>query len=268
MTKSAPTRPTLIAGNWKMNHGPPETRAFLQDLRLPELPPRIQLLLFPPALSLAAARSELERGPADSAPVSLGVQNIHWEPAGALTGELSAEMARSAGASHTLVGHSERRQLFGESDEDTARKVAAAYRADLTPVLCVGETLEERRKGNLAKVLHRQLDAVVGPEGLRAEIAARPFVLAYEPVWAIGTGETATPDDAAEAHGLLRAHLGERLGQPTAHAIPILYGGSVKPGNARELLAAPEVDGVLVGGASLEAGSFARIAAASVSPQG
>jgi len=267
MTRSAPARPILIAGNWKMNHGPAETRAFFQALRVPELPSRVQLLLFPPALSLAAARSEVEQGPAGSPPISLGVQNVHWEPAGALTGELSAEMARSAGASHALVGHSERRQLFGESDEDTARKVAATYRAGITPVLCVGETLEERRKGSLAKVLHRQLDAVIGPEGLRAEVATGPFVLAYEPVWAIGTGETATPDDAEEAHGLLRAHLGERLGRATGNGIPILYGGSVKPGNARELLGAPEVDGVLVGGASLEAESFAQIAAASVSTQ-
>jgi triosephosphate isomerase (TIM) len=268
MTKSEVTRPILIAGNWKMNHGPAETRAFFRNLRVPGLPPRVQLLLFPPALSLAAARSELEDGTADSPHVFLGVQNLHWEPAGALTGELSAEMARSAGASHALVGHSERRQLFGESNEETARKVEAAYRGGLTPVLCVGETLEERKKGSLAEVLHRQLDAVLGPEGLRTRIAAGPFVLAYEPVWAIGTGETATPDDAAQAHGLLRAHLRERLGEPASHAIPILYGGSVKPGNARELLAASEVDGVLVGGASLEAESFAGIAAASISTQG
>jgi triosephosphate isomerase (TIM) len=268
MTRNAPARPILIAGNWKMNHGPAETRAFLQDLRVPELPPRVQLLLFPPALSLAAARSEMEQRRAGSPPISLGVQNVHWEPAGALTGELSAEMARSAGASHALVGHSERRHIFGETDEDAARKVEAAYRAGLTPVLCVGETLEERQKGSLAQVLHRQLDAVVGPEGLRAKIATGPFVLAYEPVWAIGTGETATPDDAAEAHGILRTHLGERLGEPAGRGIPILYGGSVQPGNARELLAAPEVDGVLVGGASLEAESFAGIAAASISTQG
>jgi triosephosphate isomerase (TIM) len=266
-------RPILIAGNWKMNLGPGETRAFLRAFRPPPLPEGVELLVFPPALSLAAALEEREairaREGSEGAfpPLHLGVQNLHWETHGAFTGELAPEMARDAGASHTLVGHSERRQLFGESDEETARKVAAAYRAGLTPILCLGETLEERRRGRLKEVLHRQLEAVLAPPSLRDEVRTGPFVLAYEPVWAIGTGETATPADAAEAHGLLRRHLGERLGDRAAGTVPILYGGSVKPENAAELLAVPDVDGVLVGGASLDPDSFARIAGAT-SPGG
>lgn len=259
MTERAENRLLVIAGNWKMNHGPSETRAFFQALRVPGLPPEVRLLLFPPAISLSAARSAVDQAAPGSVHISLGVQNLHWEPAGAFTGELSAEMARSAGVSHALVGHSERRQLFGESDEDTARKVSAAYRAGLTPVLCVGETLDERRKGLLAEVLHRQLDAVLGPTELRKKVASSSFVLAYEPVWAIGSGESADVEDAAEAHGLLRRHLVERLGRPAGVGIPILYGGSVSPANAGDLLAASEVNGVLVGGASLDAESFAGI---------
>jgi triosephosphate isomerase (TIM) len=268
MADSGRDRSIVIAGNWKMNHGPPDTRAFFQGLQVPELPARVQLLVFPPALSLAAAQEALEGRGADLPPVLLGVQHLHWEAAGALTGELSAEMARAAGATHALVGHSERRQLFGETDEETALKVEAAYRGALTPVLCVGETLEERRKGRLEEVLHRQLDAVLGPEALRAQVATGPFLLAYEPVWAIGTGETATPEDASAAHSSLRAHLDERIGPGAAARVPILYGGSVKPENAAELLAAAEVDGVLVGGASLQPESFAGIAAAAVSAAG
>jgi triosephosphate isomerase len=213
------------------------------------------LIIFPPSLSLPAA---LRARPADLE-IALGVQNIHWEDSGAFTGEISAAMAVDAGATHVLVGHSERRHLFGETDDEVARKVGAAFTAGLIPVVCVGETLSERKSGHLREVILRQLDAVLPV--LREE-EPKPFYLAYEPVWAIGTGETATPQDASEAHGLLRERLEGALGPDRGGETPILYGGSVKPGNASDLLGAPDVDGVLVGGASLDPASFSAIAAA------
>jgi triosephosphate isomerase len=233
----------VVAGNWKMNLGPEETRAYLSRFRPASAPGRPVVLIFPPSVSLAAA---VGSGPSG---IHFGVQNIHWEDSGAF----SAPIARAAGATHTLVGHSERRQLFAETDADVARKASAALRHALTPVVCVGETLAERRAGRVDEVILRQLDAALGGLG-----AGGDFLIAYEPVWAIGTGENATPQDAGEAHGTLRRRLVERLG-PRGRDIPILYGGSVKPDNAAALMAAPDVDGVLVGGASLDPGSFARI---------
>lgn len=241
----------IIAGNWKMHLGPAATRAFFEALRLDEIHDRQELVIFPSVVSLttaAAARPERVR---------LGVQNIHWEREGAFTGEVSASMARDAGAQFALIGHSERRHVFGETDEQVALKTGAAVRGGLVPVVCVGETLEERRAGRVEEVILRQLDAVL------PELApAGRVLIAYEPVWAIGTGETATPRDASEAHGTLRRRLVAGLGTDRALDVPLLYGGSVKPGNAGELLAADEVDGVLVGGASLDPASFAEIAAA------
>ncbi len=252
----------VIAGNWKMHLGPDGTRAYMEAFQPPTPGGGGRLLLFPPALSLSTARAVRDARP-ELAAVELGVQNLHPAPSGAFTGEISAEMAREAGATLALVGHSERRHLFGETDGETREKVEAALRAGLAPVLCVGETLEERRGGALEKVLDRQLDAVLSSPALREAVdEGGDVLLAYEPVWAIGTGETATPDDASEAHTFLRARLTEHLGGDGALRIPILYGGSVKPDNAGELLAAPEVDGVLVGGASLDPTSFAAIAAA------
>jgi triosephosphate isomerase (TIM) len=245
--------PPVIAGNWKMFKGPDAARSFCREFaQVAPAGPRT-VILFPPAISLTVVRAALsEHG------VHVGVQNLHWESQGAFTGETSPTMAREAGAEFALVGHSERRHVFGETDDETARKVAAARNAGLVPVLCVGETIEERRAGRLEDVILRQLDA-----GLRdlgdADLAH--LLIAYEPVWAIGTGETATPDDAAQAHGLLRARLQERVGDRAA-TLPILYGGSVKPDNATALLAADDVDGVLVGGASLDPRDFAKIAAA------
>jgi triosephosphate isomerase len=246
----------VIAGNWKMNLGPEETRSFFQGFQ-PSFTPGQgpELLIFPPALSLVAA---LESRPEEPR-VGLGVQNVHWEDSGAFTGELSVSMARGAGATHALVGHSERRHLFGETDEEVARKVAAVLEGGLTPVVCVGETLEERRAGRLEEVILNQLEAFLLV--MQAHPGAR-VLLAYEPVWAIGTGETATPRDASEAHGILRSRLASALGPDRARGIPILYGGSVKPANAAELLSAPDVDGVLVGGASLDPVSFQGIAEA------
>jgi triosephosphate isomerase len=172
-------------------------------------------------------------------------------------------MAREAGATHALVGHSERRHLFGETDEEVGKKVAAVLEGGMTPVVCVGETLEERKAGRLEGIILHQLEAFLLV--VQAHPGAR-VLLAYEPVWAIGTGETATPGDASEAHGILRKRLSSALGGERARGIPILYGGSVKPSNAAELLAAPEVDGVLVGGASLDPASFQAIAEAAPAP--
>jgi triosephosphate isomerase len=241
----------VIAGNWKMHHGPSQARTFFDSLSLEGVGSEHELLVFPSALAVAAAVSTAPER------VGVGVQNIHARDEGAFTGETSAPMALDAGATHVLVGHSERRHVFGETDADTAAKVSAVRRHGLIPVLCVGETLEERRAGRVEEVVLRQLEAALGPltdgEGR--------FLVAYEPVWAIGTGETATPDDASAAHGTIRGRLAGVPGLQ-ADGVPILYGGSVKPGNAAELLAAQNVDGVLVGGASLDPYSFAAIARA------
>jgi triosephosphate isomerase (TIM) len=250
-----PIRPPFLAGNWKMHHGPTPAEAFCRSFA--ELhPPRADgtVALFPPAISLTTVRLALAR----RADILLGVQNIHFEPHGAFTGETSAAMARDAGARLALVGHSERRHIFGESDELVGRKAAAAMAAELVPVICIGETLEERRAERLEEVLARQLDAALEPLDDRA---TEPLAIAYEPVWAIGTGVNATPDDAAAAHAFVRHRLADRFGEARAASIPILYGGSVKPDNAAVLLAAGDVDGLLVGGASLEPRAFARIAA-------
>lgn len=245
----------VVAGNWKMHKGPSQTREFFArfvDLSEPRTDRTV--LFFPPAISLAAAVDALR----DRPDLLLGVQNIHWETQGAFTGEIAPGMARDAGARFALVGHSERRHLFGETNEEVGRKVAAAFEAGLTPVVCVGETLEEREAGRLEEVILGQLDAAIA--GLAPEHVAQ-MILAYEPVWAIGTGVNATPDDAAGAHGRLRRRLAERIGEDRAADVPILYGGSVKPNNAGALLAAADVDGLLVGGASLDPDSFAAIVA-------
>lgn len=245
-------RTPVIAGNWKMFKSPDQAAQFF-DAFLAQYAPREDrsVIFFPPAVSLSAAVMAAR----ERADIALGVQNIHWEKEGAFTGETSAPMARAAGAAFALVGHSERRHVFGETDEHVARKVAAAFAAGLTPVICVGEKLEERQAGDLEAVLSRQLDAA-----LAVVPAGAAFLLAYEPVWAIGTGVNATPADASAAHGFLRRRMADRIGD-AAGGVPVLYGGSVKAENAAELLAAPDVDGLLVGGASLDPHSFARIAA-------
>jgi triosephosphate isomerase (TIM) len=240
----------VIAGNWKMHQGPGGTREFFTRFQR-VAPERGTILIFPPAVSLPAAAESASGGP-----VRLGIQNLHWEEAGAFTGETSVSMAREVGAEFALIGHSERRHVFGETDEEVGLKVRSAIAGGLVPVVCVGETLEERSAGRLQEVILRQLDAALDGVGS----SSSELLVAYEPVWAIGTGETATPDDAAAAHGMIRSRLQERLGAARAADIPILYGGSVKPANASELLAAPDVDGVLVGGASLDPDSLAAIA--------
>jgi triosephosphate isomerase (TIM) len=247
-----PLATPILAGNWKMHLGPEAAREFFTDFldAYPQTAGRT-VAFFPPALSLAAAREAL----AGRDDVLLGVQNIHWEASGAFTGEISAPIAAEAGARLALVGHSERRHVFGETPGETGRKVRAALDAGLVPVLCVGETLEQREEGAAERVVEEQLTAGLAEAG--ADAAA--LLVAYEPVWAIGTGRTASPADAAEMHGRIRSWLARRFGDPAGRAIPILYGGSVKPDNAASLLAASDVDGVLVGGASLDPPGFARI---------
>ena len=243
-------RQLIFAANWKMNHGPADARAFAEKfLSLTSPVESRSLWLFPPAVSLSTLCAAME-GRAD---IKIGAQNVHWEAKGAFTGELSIPMVMEAGARLVLVGHSERRQLFGETDEQVARKTRAALKAGLTPLVCVGETLTERDSGRTEQVVVRQVGAVV--EAVQPGDWSR-VVLAYEPVWAIGTGKNATPDDAAQVHELIRMEL-DRGG--VIMRVPILYGGSVNAGNVALLLTRPQIDGVLVGGASLEAEKWAEL---------
>jgi len=239
----------ILAANWKMHIGPAQARTFLRRfLELVAVRPARRFVFFPPAVSVEAVADLLR----DREDAVAGVQDVYWEPAGAFTGAISALLAREAGAQAALVGHSERRHVFGESDDATRRKVRAALEQGLEPFLCVGELLAEREAGETNAVVTRQLLAAV--EGLDAAQISR-LVVAYEPVWAIGTGRTATPDDAAEVHGWIHSTL-EGLGAPD---VPVLYGGSVKPQNAAALVAAPGVEGLLVGGASLDPESWAAV---------
>jgi triosephosphate isomerase len=243
----------ILAANWKMNNGPTAARAFM-DAFLAGYPPRADrtVIIFPPSVSLTTVSSAL----AGRNDVLAGVQNIHWADKGAFTGEISGPMANDAGARVALVGHSERRHVFGETDAQCAKKCVAAARARLTFMLCVGETITQREAGETEKVVTHQLR-----EGLSqmSNLISADFLLAYEPVWAIGTGLTASAGDASAIHTLLRSELRQMIGT-RADEIPILYGGSVNPENATGLLAAPEVDGLLVGGASVEASSWLTIA--------
>jgi triosephosphate isomerase len=245
-------RKPVFAANWKMNHGPSDAKAFLRTF-LAHYTRRADrtVAFFPPAVTLPAVVDALR----ERADIVVGIQNIHWEDKGAFTGETAATLARDAGARVALVGHSERRHIFGETDEQTGRKCAAAVRAGLIPLLCVGETLAERERGEAEIVVLRQLE-----EGLRHLDPAHAgnAVIAYEPVWAIGTGRNATPDDAGSMHAVVRRKLRELVGDRGA-GVPILYGGSVNRGNVAALLAAQDVDGVLVGGASLDAEGWSTI---------
>lgn len=242
----------VLAANWKMNHGPTQARAFVAAFTARWTPHADRtLIFFPSALSVTSVVHAL----GNRTDLGVGVQNIWTEDKGAFTGESSAPMAKDAGARYALVGHSERRHVFGETDQQTALKCAAAARAGLTPILCVGELLAEREAGRTLDVVKRQL--ATGLASLDDNRVAA-MAIAYEPVWAIGTGKTATPEDAAEVHTEIRRLLEARLGDG-ADDVPILYGGSVNAGNAKSLLAAPGVDGLLVGGASLEVDSWLAI---------
>lgn len=247
---SPPARRLLFCANWKMQIGPGEAREFARRFRAVFTPSSDrETWFFPPAVSLEAAVSSFH-GLSGS---RVGAQDVYWEPKGAFTGATSVPLAMAAGATAALVGHSERRHVFGETDEETGRKVRALLAADLAPVLCVGEKLEEREQGSTQAVVSRQLGA--GTDGLTPESLDR-LVVAYEPVWAIGTGRNTTPEDAAAVHAGIRAALRSR----GASTIRILYGGSVNQANVAALLAQPELDGVLVGGASLDPEGWARIA--------
>ncbi|HKG10930.1 MAG TPA: triose-phosphate isomerase [Gaiellaceae bacterium] len=228
----------LIAANWKMFKGPRETVDFLGRFRAPD---GIDVAICPPFASLQAAAD---------AGATVYAQNVHWEPEGAYTGEVSAAMLRELGVAGAVVGHSERRQLFGETDEGVARRARAAIEAGLGVIACVGETIEQRESGDMELILKIQVEALAFAVG-----AHERLVVAYEPVWAIGTGRTATPEQAAAAHAFIKGLLD----------VPVLYGGSVKPDNAEELLGQSDVDGALVGGASLEVESFTAICQAAAS---
>ena len=241
-----------MAGNWKMHQTPAETSAFFEEFRpLVAQSKHCEIVVCPPFTNLAAA-VEGARG----AHISVGAQNIGWAKEGAFTGEISGAMIRATGGTHVIVGHSERRQYFCESDETVLLRTRAALESGLTPIVCVGERFEEREAGLTEEVLARQCR--YGILGLTPEQFAL-IVIAYEPVWAIGTGRTATPEIAADAHRTLRSEVRARYGKQAGDAVRILYGGSVKPDNVRSLMAQPEIDGALVGGASLSPVSFASI---------
>ena len=224
----------LIAGNWKMYKGPAETAEFCLGLRAQELD-GVEVVVCPPFVSLAVAVQLLA-----GTEIAVAAQNVHWEDEGAYTGEVSASMLREVGVYGAIIGHSERRQYFGDTDETVGKRVHAALQAGLFVIACIGETEEERERSETEDVLRRQLSVLEPDDNL---------VLAYEPVWAIGTGKTATPEMAQEAHALIKS----------LHATRVLYGGSVKPENAAELLGQPDVDGALVGGASLDPASFSSL---------
>ncbi len=242
----------LVAGNWKMHTGIEGARALARDV-VDSVgdPGEVTVVVCPPFVSLSAVASEIA-----GAPVDLGAQNMHAQDAGAFTGEVSAPMLTSAGCRYVILGHSERRQYFGETDEGVCEKIAQAHAHGLAPIMCVGETLAERKAGKAEEVVGRQL-----ARGLRGAAPGSPdqLVIAYEPVWAIGTGETATPDQAQEMHAFIRGRLCEQFGEGIGRALHILYGGSVKPGNAAEIFGQADVDGGLIGGASLKAADFAAI---------
>jgi len=248
-------RTPLVAGNWKMYKTPAEAvvlaGAVLKELSAPD---GLEVVVCPPFTALAAVRQVIA-----GSKIGLGAQNLHWAKEGAYTGEVSAEMLLDAGCRYVIVGHSERRQYFGETDENVNRKSLAAMASGLTPIICVGETLSEREAGRAHGVVEAQVKG-----GLSRFVPAqvRALTLAYEPVWAIGTGKTATPGQAEEMHAHVRMTIAGLFGADIAQGVRILYGGSVKPENAKELLRRTEIDGALVGGASLQADSFASIARA------
>ena len=246
-------RARLIAANWKMHKSISEAVAFAHELRsaLPTLPASCDVVLVPSFFGVRPVVEALA-----GARAWVGAQDLHWETNGAFTGEVSAAMVKDAGAKFVLVGHSERRHGLGETDAVVARKLAAALGAGLNPILCVGETLGEREGGVQEQVVERQLAVAFGD---RSAEDARTTVIAYEPVWAIGTGRTAKTPDAVTMHRTIRAWIEKRFGTPTAQALRIQYGGSVNLANAADLLESDEIDGLLVGGASLEVASFLGI---------
>ena len=246
-------RKPIIAANWKMHKGPAEAAEFIEEFEnLIGGSSAVDIVLSPTFVSLPSAKEAL----ANSETTQLAAQNCHFEEKGAFTGEISIGMLQEIGVDYVIIGHSERRTLFGEDDAMINAKAKALHAADVKAIICIGETLEERDGGQIEAVLRRQLE-----EGLKDLSTDKmpETVIAYEPVWAIGTGRTASPEQAQEAHAFTRKVLGELFGEDIAAKIRIQYGGSVKPANTAELMSQPDVDGALVGGASLEPGSFSEI---------
>lgn len=245
-------RKPVMAGNWKMYKSPQEARQFLEKLApLVAASQHAEVVICAPFVDLAAAVHASQQ-----TNIEIGGQDVYWLAEGAYTGEISAPMLKAVGCRWVIIGHSERRQMFQETDETVFKKIGAAISADLTPIVCVGESLEERESGRTDAVLERQFSH--GLSRLTLEQFGR-LTIAYEPVWAIGTGKTATPQMAADAHRFLRERVRAAFGPEAASACRILYGGSVKPDNVKALMAQPDIDGALVGGASLDANSFASI---------
>jgi triosephosphate isomerase len=246
-------RRMVIAGNWKMHKTIAEALGLVEELkeRLAGVSSKADVVVAPPFTALASVVRALE-----GAPVRVAAQNCYWEQSGAFTGEISPPMLKELGCSFVIVGHSERRQLFGETDETVNRRARAALDSRLLAIICVGETLTERDDGRTLSVVTRQVEGALS--GLSLEQMAH-VVLAYEPVWAIGTGRNATPEEAQEVHAHIREELTRLYGRSLARAVRVQYGGSVKPENARELLRQPDIDGALVGGASLKSADFAAI---------
>ena len=245
-------RKPIIAGNWKMNKTPEETVALIKALiPLVKDNDRVDIVVCPPFVDFAAAKEALA-----GSNIALGAQNMHFEESGAYTGEVSPGMLKALGVEYVILGHSERRQYFGETDEGVNKKVKAALKAGIRPIICVGETLQERESGITSEVVCRQTKlALLGLSALEAA----GVIIAYEPIWAIGTGKTATAEDANETIRAIRGAVREVYGSDTAGAIRIQYGGSMKPSNASELMRMPEIDGGLIGGAALKAEDFAGI---------
>jgi len=249
-------RRPIIAANWKMHKTHLEAIQAVQKLSYlvpKEELERVEVVVCPPFTALRSVQTLLE---ADRIPFGLGAQDVHWEDRGAFTGEVAPPMLAALGCTYVIVGHSERRQHFGESDEDVNRKARAAFAHGITPIVCVGESLEERDAGRTEDRVAAQVR--VGLAGLTGEQAGS-LVVAYEPIWAIGTGRNAEPGDAGQVIGLIRETLGSMYSPGAARAVRVQYGGSVKPGNIRDFMAHPEVDGALVGGASLDPEEFALI---------
>lgn len=255
-------KPMLMAGNWKMHKLTGEARELVNGLNrsLAGVDGSVGVLVCPPFTALVEVASALK-----GTKIKLGAQNMHWEEKGAFTGEVTAAMLKDVGCDYVIVGHSERRHIFGETDENVNRKANAALNAGLKPIVCVGETEKQEEDGETEAVVSRQV--IEGLDGLTSK-QMTDIVIAYEPVWAIGTGKNATPDQAQEVHALIRGIIAREFDESTAEKLPILYGGSVKPANALELMSQDDIDGALVGGASLDADSFAEIVRAGVDASG
>ena len=250
-------RTKIVAGNWKMNKTASEAAALIEEIKKEVADvAKVDVVVCPPFTDLKDAAAACK-----GSNVKLGAQNIHWEASGAFTGEISAAMLKDLGVEYVIIGHSERRQYFGETDETVNKRTKAALAAGLTPLVCVGETLEERDAGKMESVVVRQTKAGLADLG---EDDIAKIVIAYEPVWAIGTGRTATPAQAQEVHALIRRTLAELAPGDVANSVRIQYGGSMKPENAKELMSQPDIDGGLIGGAALKADSFAAIIKAGV----